>query len=64
MIKTAQQTYIRVPQTEYVRLKRIQKLTGEFWSYFEHLSDVKRAREDVKAGRLISQKKFFHDLGI
>ena len=64
MNKTAVKNYIRIPTEEYARLKQFQKYTEVFFSYFEHLKDVREAREDIKSGKVVSQEKFFQELGI
>lgn len=58
------QNSIRISKSEYARLKKIQKYFEKFWAYFEHLQDIKKSRDDIKARRVTSQKKLFKDLGI
>ncbi len=64
MLKTAVKTFIRVPKDEYHQLKQLQKRFGQFLNYAEHMSDIRKARRDIKAGRTISQEKLFKKLGI
>ena len=58
------QNYIRIPKEEYAKLKKLQKHFGFFLNYFEHLQDIKKAREEIKAGKTISQEKLFKELGL
>ena len=56
--------YVRIPVEEYTRLKRLQEYFEGFWNYFEHLQDIKNARDDIKAKKVISQEEFFKKLGV
>lgn len=58
------QMSIQVPRSEYVRLKRVDRQFGAFLSYAAHLLDIKKAREDASAGRLIPQTALFRRLKI
>lgn len=64
MTKTATQSYIRIPREKYLELKQFQKYFQSFWRYFEHLKEIKEAREHIKAGKTISQEKLFKNLKI
>lgn len=64
MAVKAAQNYIRISKREYLKLKRLQKNFDAFLEYFEHIRDIKEARQDVKAGRVIPQERLFAELGI
>ncbi|TSC78542.1 MAG: hypothetical protein G01um101433_207 [Parcubacteria group bacterium Gr01-1014_33] len=64
MIRIATKNYIRIPKEEYIRLKQLQKYFGTFWSYFEHLQEIKKAREEIKVGKTIAQEDLFQKLGL
>lgn len=53
---------VKVPKSEYLRLKKIDRQFGVFLSYAGHLLDIGKAREDVRAGHLISQEALFRRL--
>lgn len=56
--------YIKIPKEEYSRLKKLQKYFEKFVEYFEHLQDIKKSREEIKAGKTVSQEKLFKELKI
>lgn len=56
--------YIKIPKEEYFKLKKLQKYFEKFVEYFEHLQDIKKAREEVRLGKTISQEKLFKELKI
>ncbi len=58
------QSNVKVPRNEYVRLKKLDKQFGAFLSYATHLLDIEKAREDGRAGRLISQTTLFKRLKV
>ncbi len=55
---------VRVSKHEYLRLKRIDKQFGAFLSYATNRMDIKKAREEVQSGRLISQTALFRRLKV
>ena len=55
---------IQVPKSEYLRLKRIDKQFGAFLSYAAHLVDIRKARDEARAGQLISQVALFRRLKV
>lgn len=55
---------VKVPRNEYVRLKKLDRQFGAFLSYAAHLVDIEKAREDVRAGRVISQTALFKRLKV
>jgi len=63
MTQTITKNYIRISKEEYIKLKELQKHFEAFWKYITHLQDIKEAREDIKAGRTISQEQLFRKLG-
>lgn len=52
-----------IPKTEYLRLKKLDKRFQDFFTYFEYLTDIKKARKEVEQKKIISQKKLFKQLG-
>ncbi|MEK7567119.1 MAG: hypothetical protein AAB527_03230 [Patescibacteria group bacterium] len=56
--------YIRIPKEEYTKLKALQKRFEAFWVYLKHLKDIDDARKNIAAGKIVSQKKLFQELGI
>ena len=58
------QSNVKVPRNEYIRLKKLDKQFGVFLSYAAHLLDIKKAREDVRRGHLISQTALFKRLKV
>jgi hypothetical protein len=54
---------VSIPKTEYCRLKKLDEYFKDFWAYFEHLMDIKKAREEVGKNKIISQEKLFKKLG-
>lgn len=56
--------YIKIPKEEYFKLKKLQKYFKKFVEYFEHLQDIKKAREEIRAEKTISQEKLFKELKI
>lgn len=46
-------TNVKVPRNEYLRLMKIDRQFGAFLSYAAHLLDIKKAREDANAGRVV-----------
>jgi len=54
---------VAIPKNEYLRLKKLDKRFKDLLSYFEHLSGIREAREEVKQGKMISQEKLFKQLG-
>lgn len=55
---------IAVPKTEYLRLKKLEARFRDFWTYMEHLMDIKMARDEVKNKKVIPQEKLFNRLGL
>lgn len=55
---------VKVPRSEYIRLKKLDRQFGAFLSYAAHLVDIEKAREDVQAGRVISQTALFKRLKV
>ena len=47
---------------ELQRFKKIDLIFRDFLNYFEHISDIKEAREEIKKGKVISQKDLFKEL--
>jgi len=55
---------VRVPEKEYLRLKRLENKFQLFWGYLEHLVDIREARKQIKQGEVIEQEKLFKELGL
>lgn len=64
VMKTMAAPKVSVPKGEYVRLKKIDRQFGTFLSYARHLMDIGNARQEARAGRLISQESLFRRLGL
>jgi len=62
--KTSPKNYIKIRRDEYLRLKKLQERFESFLNYFMHLKDIEEARQDVKTGNVISQKKLFKKMGL
>ena len=58
------QRIVRVPAGEYRRLKLVDKRYQELLIYVRHLEGVRKARRDVRAGRVVPQERLFRSLGI
>ena len=57
-------SYIKIKRDEYVHLKKLQKKFELFWDYVMHLKDIEIARNEVKAGKTITQEQLFRRLGL
>ena len=49
---------------ELQRFKKIDLIFRDFLNYFEHISDIKEARDEVSRGKVISQEDLFRQLKI
>ncbi len=63
-MKSTTTSYVRVSRAEYKKLKDLEKHFARFWSYFEHLNDIRTARKGITKRHAISQEKLFAELGI
>ncbi|MEK7146876.1 MAG: hypothetical protein AAB772_01330 [Patescibacteria group bacterium] len=54
---------IVISKTEYFRLKKLDQKFNGFFEYMEHLIDIRKAREEVKQKKIISQERLFKQLG-
>ena len=54
---------IVISKTEYFRLKKLDQRFNVFFEYMEHLIDIRKAREEVKQKKIISQEQLFKQLG-
>ncbi|PIQ68348.1 MAG: hypothetical protein COV91_04580 [Candidatus Taylorbacteria bacterium CG11_big_fil_rev_8_21_14_0_20_46_11] len=63
-MKSSETNKVKVSKDEYLRLKRVDRQFGAFLSYAAHLLDIGKAREDVSAGRVVSQEALFRRLRI
>jgi len=64
MDKTLSKSYIKIRRDEYLRLKKLQERFELFLNYCVHLKDIAEARQDIKTGNAISQKKLFKKMGL
>lgn len=64
MARPILQKYIRVPREDYMQLRQLQKHFGAFWNYFEHVRDIKEARQQVRAKKTVAQDDLFEKLGL
>ena len=54
---------ITISKIEYTRLKKIDRQFGDFLAYFERVLNTRKARNEVKQRKVISQEKLFKKLG-
>lgn len=64
MNRRATKEMVLVPRREFLRLKRVDRRFRVLLTYVRHLKDIRAARRDVRAGRVISQDRLFRSLGI
>lgn len=64
IMKTLSAERVSVAKGEYLRLKKVDRKFGKFFSYLGHLFDIKKARVEARAGRIISQETLFRRLGL
>jgi PHD/YefM family antitoxin component YafN of YafNO toxin-antitoxin module len=55
---------VLVSQSEYARLKEIDKQFGKFLAYASHSEHVRAARAEVKGKKTVAQEKLFKSLGL
>ena len=53
-----------IPKREYLRLKNLDERFGALLAYFEHLTEIKQARREVKQKKVMTQEKVFRALGL
>jgi len=56
--------FVRVPRTEYAKLKELELRFAAFLAYAEHVSAIREARREVRSGKTVLQKKVFERLGL
>ncbi len=61
---TATKEYVRVRKDEYRHLKKLQRYVDPLLGYLEHVRNIRIAREDVVAGRTVTQEQLFRKLGM
>ena len=54
---------VTISKTEYTRLKKLDQRFSGFLGYFNRISDIRTARNEIKQGKFISQEKLFKKLG-
>jgi hypothetical protein len=52
-----------ISKVEYTRLKKIDRQFGDFLAYFDRVLEIRKARNEVKQGKVISQEKLFKKIG-
>lgn len=55
---------VSISKEEYQKLKRAEKIFGNFLIYSESLNDIREARKQVAQKKVISQEKLFKKLGL
>jgi len=64
MKTSATSSKVLVSQSEYARLKEIEKQFGKFLAYIRHGEQIKIARDEIKDGKIVAQEKLFEALGL
>ncbi len=55
---------VPVEKKEYIRLKRLDDSFGKLFNYFVELSEIEKARKQIREKKTIPQEKLFKKLGI
>ena len=61
---TLKKNTVSVARHEYIRLKKLDERFSDFFTYLEHLLDIREARREVKKGKFVAQEKLFKRLGL
>lgn len=59
---TLPKNQVLVSRDELNHYKKVNSIFQDVLDYFEHISDIKEAREEIKKGKVISQKDLFKEL--